>query len=57
MIDLLLAIDSVVTATSGVVRHAQVAESRDGGHKKFLSDTLNDLVKKELHHSTAFASR
>ena len=51
MVDLMLAIDGVITATSGIVRHAQVAESRDIGHKKFLSDTLNDLVKEGLHHS------
>ena len=49
MIDLMLAIHDVITATSGIVRHAQVAESRDGGHIKFLSDTLNGPTDKRLH--------
>ena len=33
MIDLMLAVHRVITATSGVMRHAQVAEGRDIGHK------------------------
>ena len=49
MIDLMLAIHCVITTTSGIVRHAQVAECRDSRHKIFLSDHLNGSIGKRLH--------